>query len=104
MTTQKVSQDKLFSVILAPHISEKSTMTADQNRQFVFKVRRDASKPVIKQAVEQMFNVEVEDVTVSNMKGKTKRTGYRAGRRSDAKKAYVRLKPGFDIDFLGGKA
>jgi large subunit ribosomal protein L23 len=96
-----MSDEELFHVILAPHISEKSTRLADKNRQMVFEVRRDATKPVIKQAVEKMFNVQVESVTVTNVKGKRKQTGRMAGRRQDWKKAYVRLKPGQDINFVG---
>lgn len=96
-----MNEDKLFQVILAPHVSEKGTRVADKNRQIVLEVRRDASKPVIKQAVEKMFSVQVESVTTVNVKGKAKKTGRIAGRRSDWKKAYVSLKPGQDIDFLG---
>ena len=97
----KMNEEKLFHVILAPHISEKSTRLADKNRQMVFEVRPDATKPVIKQAVEKMFNVQVESVTVTNVKGKEKKFGKTPGRRSDWKKAYVRLKPGQDINFAG---
>jgi large subunit ribosomal protein L23 len=100
----KMNQEKLFHVILAPHISEKSTRVADKSRQFVFEVRRDATKPVIKQAVEKMFSVEVVSVTVTNVKGKIKRSGKTPGRRQDWKKAYVKLKPGQDIDFAGVEA
>lgn len=92
---------ELYQVILAPHVSEKSTRVAEKNSQIVFRVRRDASKPVIKQAVEKMFNVQVESVTVINVKGKEKKFGKTPGRRSDWKKAYVRLKPGQDINFAG---
>ena len=92
---------ELYQVILAPHVSEKSTRVAEKNSQIVFRVRRDASKPVIKQAVEKMFNVQVESVTVSNVKGKEKKFGKTPGRRQDWKKAYVRLKPGQDINFAG---
>lgn len=92
---------QLYQVILAPHVSEKSTRVAEKNSQIVFRVRRDASKPVIKQAVEKMFNVEVESVTVTNVKGKEKKFGKTPGRRQDWKKAYVRLKPGQDINFAG---
>ena len=99
----KMNEEKLFHVILAPHISEKSTRLADKNHQMVFEVRRDASKPVIKLAVEKMFNVQVESVTVTNVKGKRKQTGRMAGRRQDWKKAYVRLKPGQDINFVGSQ-
>jgi large subunit ribosomal protein L23 len=92
---------ELYQVILAPHVSEKTTRVAEKNSQIVFRVRRDASKPVIKQAVEKMFNVQVESVTVTNVKGKEKKFGKTPGRRSDWKKAYVRLKPGQDINFAG---
>jgi large subunit ribosomal protein L23 len=96
-----VSDEKLFHVIISPHVSEKSTRLADKDRQMVFEVRRDASKPVIKLAVEKMFNVQVESVTLTNVKGKRKQTGRMPGRRQDWKKAYVRLKPGQDINFVG---
>ncbi len=96
-----MNEDKLFQVILGPHISEKSTRVADKYRQIVLEVRRDASKPLIKQAVEKMFNVQVESVTVLNVKGKAKQTGRIAGRRKNWKKAFVCLKPGQDIDFMG---
>lgn len=93
----------LYDTILAPYISEKSTRVADKHRQFVFEVRRTATKPVIKLAVEKMFNVQVADVRVVNVRGKVKRAGKTPGRRQDWKKAYVRLKPGFDIDFAGAQ-
>lgn len=96
-----MSEELLYQVILSPYVSEKSTRAAEKHRQFVFEVRRDATKPIIKQAVEKMFNVKVDDVTVLNVKGKSKTFGRRAGRRRSSKKAYVRLQPGFDIDFLG---
>ncbi len=98
-----MSDQDLFQVILAPHVSEKSSRVADKNRQFVFSVRRDATKPVIKRAVEKLFSVEVETVTVTRVKGKVKRQGKTPGRRQDWKKAYVRLKPGQEIDFVGGQ-
>lgn len=98
-----MKEEDLYRVILGPHVSEKSTMTADKNRQFVFEVRRDATKPTIRQAVEKMFNVEVASVTVVNVLGKRKQSGRIAGRRQDWKKAYVRLKPGHDIDFVGAQ-
>lgn len=99
-----MNPETLFQVILAPHVSEKSSRLADKHRQIVLEVRPDATKPVIKQAVEKLFNVQVESITVTNVKGKVKRTGRTAGRRKDWKKAYVRLKPGQDIDFLGQQA
>ena len=98
-----MNQERLMTVLLAPHISEKSTTVAERNKQFVFRVRPDAGKVEIKGAVELMFNVQVAGVRTANMKGKVKRAGRRGGSRSDWKKAYVSLKPGFDIDFTGGK-
>ena len=99
-----MNTDKLFQVILAPHVSEKSTRAAEKGNQIVFRVRTDASKPVIKAAVEKLFNVEVLSVTVANVKGKTKGFGRTPGRRQDWKKAYVKLKPGQDINFAGVEA
>jgi len=99
-----MNEEKLFSVIVAPHVSEKGTRTAEKHRQVVFEVRPDATKPQIKAAVEKMFNVQVDAVTVTNVRGKRKQTGRIAGRRQDWKKAYVTLKAGQDIDFLGQQA
>ncbi len=99
-----MKEEKLFQIILAPHVSEKGTRTAEKHRQVVFEVRRDATKPEIKAAVEKMFNVQVDTVTVTNVRGKRKQTGRIAGRRQDWKKAYVTLKAGQDIDFLGQQA
>lgn len=99
-----MNEERLFQLILAPHVSEKSSRLADKHRQIVLEVRPDATKSEIKQAVEKLFNVQVEAVTVTNVTGKTKQTARRAGRRKDWKKAYVRLKPGQDIDFLGQQA
>lgn len=97
-----MNQEKMMQVLLRPVVSEKSTALSDASRQFVFQVTRDASKPEVRQAVEKLFNVQVEDVRITNVKGKAKRFGAVQGRRKDWKKAYVRLKAGFDIDFAGG--
>ncbi|MBT8145221.1 MAG: 50S ribosomal protein L23 [Gammaproteobacteria bacterium] len=92
--------ERLYSVILAPHVSEKSAILGESNNQYAFKVARDASKPEIKEAVEKIFNVVVEELQVLNVKGKTKRSGRgQVRRRSDWKKAYVRLAAGQEIDF-----
>ena len=95
-------EERLLTVILAPHVSEKSTTSAETANTVVFKVAKDATKPQIKAAVEKLFEVEVDSVRTVNVKGKTKRTGARFGKRSDWKKAYVTLKEGADIDFVGG--
>lgn len=94
-----MSQEKLYKIILGPVVSEKSAIVAEQGNQVVFKVTRDANKAEISAAVEKLFKVEVEDVRVLNVKGKTKRTRYGMGKRSDWKKAYVRLAQGHEIDF-----
>ena len=95
-------QERIMTVIQGPHLSEKAHFSAEQN-QIVFKVRTDATKTEIKQAVETLFEVSVEKVTVMNYKGKQKRHGLTRGRRANWKKAYVKLAEGSTIDFLGGE-
>ena len=97
-----IREERLLKVILAPHISEKSTVAAEENNTIVFKVATDATKAEVKAAVEKLFEVEVTGVRTLNVKGKTKRTGMRFGRRCDWKKAYVTLKEGSELDFVGG--
>jgi large subunit ribosomal protein L23 len=96
MSLQEV---KLASIIEAPIISEKSTNVGDQSNQYVFKVKKSANKLEIKKAVELMFKVEVDTVRVLNVKGKIKRFGRSLGKRSDWKKAYVKLQSGHSIEF-----
>ncbi len=96
-----MSNERLMKVLLAPHISEKSAMAADANRQFVFKVLPSANKKEIKDAVELLFEVKVDSVQVCNVKGKKKRFGQIQGRRPNWKKAYVTLQEGYDIEFMG---
>ncbi|HFE31839.1 MAG TPA: 50S ribosomal protein L23 [Gammaproteobacteria bacterium] len=98
-----MNQERIMKVILAPHITEKAANVGESSNQYVFKVATDATKPEIKQAVETLFEVEVDAVRVLNTKGKTKRSGARLGRRKDWKKAYVRVKAGQEIDFIGGE-
>ena len=99
-----MNQERLMKVLLAPIVSEKATMMADKNQQVAFRVMQDATKAEIKAAVELLFKVEVEAVNVANQKGKTKRFGGRIGRRDHAKKAYVSLKPGQELNFSGEAA
>ena len=95
-----MNPERMYQVILGPHVSEKSAMMTEENNQYVFKVAIDASKPEIKEAVEAVFNVVVSDLQVLNVKGKTKRSARgRIRRKSDWKKAYVRLEAGHEIDF-----
>jgi len=92
--------ERIYKVLLGPHISEKATIVAEGNGQYVFRVTGDATKPEIKQAIEAVFEVKVESVRTLNHKGKTKRTVRGLGKRKDVKKAYVRLAEGQDIDFM----
>ena len=96
-----MNEQRLLKVLLAPHVSEKATMAAESSNTYVFKVLKDANKAEIKAAVEKLFEVEVEGVRTTNVKGKVKRHGASFGKRSDWKKAYVMLKEGQDIDFVG---
>lgn len=95
MSTQQI---KLAGIISAPIVSEKSAIVADKGNQFVFKVAKNATKLQIKNAVEMMFEVKVESVRVLTVKGKIKRFGRTLGKRSDWKKAYVRLQSGHNIE------
>ena len=95
---KKYSSDRLMNVVLAPVVSEKSTFVADKNRQYVFRVSDDATKPEIRAAVELMFKIKVEGVTVANVKGKQRRFGRTIGRKRSWKKAYVRLAEGQEIN------
>lgn len=97
-----MNNERLMKVLLSPLVSEKSSVLADANRQYTFRVATDASKREIAKAVEKLFEVKVDAVQVVNVKGKQKRFGTINGKRSDWKKAYVRLKPGSEIDFAAG--
>ncbi len=94
-----MNAERLLMVIRQPHTSEKATRLADKSKQFTFQVLKTATKIEIRQAVEQLFNVKVLAVTVSNTKGKTKRFKQLNGKRDDLKKAIVSLDKNCDIDF-----
>jgi len=98
-----VSEARIMDILRAPVVSEKTALAAENANQYVFRVATDASKQEIKKAVEKMFDVTVEQVRVLNVKGKTKRFGARLGKRSDWRKAYVRLAEGQEIEMLGGE-
>jgi len=95
----KVQADRLYTVLVAPIVSEKSTMLADKFEQVAFRVRADATKQEVKAAVEKLFKVDVERVSILNVKGKEKRFGRFHGKRRDVRKAYVSLKAGQEINF-----
>jgi len=103
MSSVQFNEGRLMQVLVAPIVSEKATQVAEANNTVLFKVLQDATKPEIKAAVEQLFNVKVKAVNVLNQKGKTKRFGKTVGRRDHVRKAYVTLQPGQEISF-GGEA
>ena len=94
-----MSVERLTTVLVAPHVTEKTSLMMQNANQYAFRVRRDASKTEVKQAVELMFDVKVAGVQVSNEPGKDRRFGQRIGRTQDWKKAYVRLAEGQAIDY-----
>jgi large subunit ribosomal protein L23 len=102
MSARIFSQERLMQVILAPQVSEKATHIVEKYNQIIFRVVQDATKAEIKAAVELLWKaqgIEVEGVQVSNIKGKEKRFGRFMGRRSNWKKAFVRIKSGQEINF-----
>jgi large subunit ribosomal protein L23 len=97
--SKKYAPEQLMNVVLAPIVSEKSTMIGDKANQVVFRVADAATKPEIKAAIELLFKVKVSAVKVANVKGKKKRFGRTMGRRRNWRKAYVCLAPGQEINF-----
>lgn len=91
---------EILQVLLAPIVSEKSARLQELNNQYTFEVASTATKAEVKAAVEQLFDVKVEAVNVVNTKGKTKSFRFKQGRRSDTRKAYVRLAEGQNIDVM----
>ena len=96
---QVISQERIFTVLVAPHFTEKASILGDKSNQYTFKVSTDSTKAEIKAAVEQLFEVKVAGVSTLNVKGKAKRTQRGVSRKKNWKKAYVRLAEGQDIDF-----
>jgi large subunit ribosomal protein L23 len=94
-----MNQERMYQILLSPHVSEKGSLLADEQNQHVFKVLPGATKSEVKEAVEKVFKVKVEKVRIMNVKGKSKRFGGRMGKRSDLRKAYVTLISDNDIDF-----
>ena len=94
-----MNPERVFQILLGPHVSEKSAIVADQSNQYVFRVSLDATKAEIRQSVEQLFKVTVNGVTTLRVKGKTKRNKYGLSKRPSWKKAYVRVEQGQEIDF-----
>jgi len=94
-----MNQERVFQILLGPHVSEKAAVVAENSNQYVFKVALDATKAEIRISVEQLFKVKVDDVRTLRVKGKTKRNRYGLSTKTSWKKAYVRLEQGQEIDF-----
>lgn len=97
-----IHEQRLYSILKSPHLSEKAQSLAENKKQFVFKVVTEATKLEIKLAIEKLFEVKVDSVNVINKMGKVRNFKQRVGKRSSYKKAYVTLKEG-DINFIGEK-
>lgn len=99
-----MNDQRLYQILLAPHISEKTAVAAEMEGRHTFRVAANATKLEIRKAVEKIFEVNVLGVQVINVSGKTKRFGASEGKRSDWKKAIIRLEEGQDIDYTGIEA
>ena len=98
-----MNQERIYKVLLGPHVSEKAALGAENGNQVVFKVATDASKPEIRRAVEKLFDVQVQAVRTVKVKGKVKRNRFGWVNKPNWKKAYVRLAPGQEIDLMAGE-
>lgn len=97
----KFDEGHLMQVLVAPIVSEKATRLGESSNTVLFKVLHNANKYEVKAAVELMFKVQVQGVSILNQKGKRKRFGRSLGRRNHIRKAYVSLAPGQDLNFSG---
>ena len=96
-----MNPERVYTVLLEPHFSEKVAIQGEESNQYGFKVAKNATKAEIKEAVETLFGVNVDKVTTLNVKGKHKRTFRGISRKKDWKKAYVRVAAGQELDYLG---
>jgi large subunit ribosomal protein L23 len=97
-----MNQEKLYQVIIAPVVTEKTSLLGEQSNQIIFKVLPSATKSDIKAALKLIFNVTAESVRIVNIKGKQKRFGKTIGRRSDFSKAYISLGKDQEINLVQG--
>src|ERR1700681_2424563 len=97
-----MNKERLMTVLIQPHVSEKAATVTEKANQYVFRVRDDATKSEVRQAVELMFEVKVEGVNLLNRPGKTRRFKNMAGKRNGFKKATVRLKTAKPFASTGG--
>lgn len=94
-----MKREQLMNVLIAPHVTEKTSLAMQNHNQYTFRVQRNATKTDIKRAVELMFEVKVKGVQIVNEPGKARRFGRITGRTQDWKKAYVSLVQGQSIDY-----
>jgi large subunit ribosomal protein L23 len=95
-----MNQERMFTVLREPHISEKVSVLGDVANQYAFKVSVDASKNEIREAIETIFKVTVRNVSTVNVKGKVKRTARGLSRKKNWKKAYVTVEQGQELDYM----
>ena len=95
-----MNEERMYTILLEPHISEKVSILGDRVNQYAFKVAKDATKAEIREAVQKLFKVDVEKVTTANVKGKVKRTMRGETRKKNWKKAYVTVADGQEIDYM----
>ena len=98
-----MNSERLYKVLLGPHVSEKAAIGAETANQVVFRVAGDATKLEVKKAVEKLFKVKVTGVRTLNVKGKVKRNRFGLAKKPNWKKAYVSLEQGHDIDFAAAE-
>ena len=92
--------ERIYTVLIEPHISEKVSIQGDKANQYAFKVAKDASKPEIREAVETLFKVNVDKVTTANVKGKVKQSVRGKTRKKNWKKAYITVAEGQELDYM----
>ena len=95
-----MNEERMYTILLEPHISEKVSILGDRVNQYAFKVAKDATKAEIREAVSTLFKVDVNKVTTANVKGKVKRTMRGETRKKNWKKAYVTVAEGQEIDYM----
>lgn len=95
-----MNQERIYQVLLGPHVSEKAAIAGEDSNQYVFRVALDATKLEIRRAVEKLFKVVVTDVQTLRVKGKVKRRRRGLSRQPNWKKAYIRVQEGQTVDLL----
>lgn len=98
-----MKQERLLNVILAPHISEKTSRATEKRNEYVFRVIKDATKPEVKDAVEQLFNTKVDSVRMVNVRPKTRQFKQVQGKKKGWRKAYVTLQKDQKLDIMGAQ-